>query len=70
MNDLCLRNYTRQPDHDQIDAEIQAFIQRGGRIESIPRGVSSQSDGLYGSIGAHVRKTRKQRIIPDEEFDP
>ena len=29
----------RQRDHDQLNAEVRAFLARGGKIETIPRGV-------------------------------
>lgn len=71
MTDFCLLGYTRQPEHDAIESEIEAFTRRGGKIQSIPRGVSGTSDGLYGSMAHRLRKTKKPRIpdFPDEEFE-
>lgn len=71
MTGLCLLSYTRQSEHDAIESEIREFTERGGKIQSIPRGVSGTSDGLYGSMAHRFRKTKKPRIpdFPDEEFD-
>lgn len=39
----ALADYTRQADHDELSAEMQAFLARGGQIEVIPVGFMAES---------------------------
>lgn len=40
---LTTRADVRQDDHDRIEAQVRAFIARGGEVEVIPRGVSGDN---------------------------
>jgi len=66
-------DYIRQRDHETINAHLQDYLARGGQIETIPRGVSAMSDGLYGAMGRQIRKSMKSSNaklyddVPDTE---
>jgi len=66
-------DYIRQHDHETINAQLQEYLQRGGTIETIPRGVSGMQDGLYGAMGRQIRNSMKASTkklyddVPDQE---
>ena len=61
-----LDDYIRLAEHNEIESHIQRFLQRGGKIQVIPRGVSGMGDGLYGSVGVALRKNRKKKLYDDQ----
>ena len=51
-------NYIRRSEHDAIARDLAEFEKKGGRIETVPRGVSGMIDGLYGAVGRHIKKMK------------
>jgi hypothetical protein len=51
-------DYIRQRDHEQLDHQMQDYLRRGGKIETVARGVSGMTDGLYGAVGRHIKKLK------------
>jgi len=64
--------YVKNNEHAEMDRQIQDYLKRGGKIETVPRGQSGIPDGLYGTLGKNIRNRTKKKMyddVPAEDDD-
>jgi hypothetical protein len=57
-----LDDYIKSTEHSAIADHIERFLKRGGKIQVLRPGETAHTDGLYGGMGAQIRKNAKSKI--------
>lgn len=57
-----LDDYIKSREHQAIAEHIERFQKRGGKIQVLRPGETAHTDGLYGGMGAQIRKNAKSKI--------
>ncbi len=68
-----LDDYIKSTEHNAIADHIERFLKRGGKIQVLRPGETAHTDGLYGGMGAQIRKNAKSKVrfndIDNEESE-
>lgn len=51
----------KQHEHAEMERQLSEYLARGGKILTIPPGVSGTTNGVYGSIAKHLNKVQKKK---------